>query len=357
MDPFDEVLSALAPIAAVLVGFGVGLAVRSLLIGRLLELASRSATELDDAILRGLRGPVVLWFTLVGLHAATLVTELQPGTTQLIQRTVIAAVIASITWIGAKLAGLWAQRRLMHATGLLPSASLVRNTVRGFVLVVGGLVLLQTLGIAVTPIITALGVGGLAVALALQDTLANFFAGLRLLAAGKVRPGDFIELDSGQRGFVQDVTWNQTTIRQLPNLLTVVPNSKMATAIVTNCSLPDPESAVLVQVGVSYASDLAHVERVTVDVGREVMREVEGGVPEFEPFIRYNQFGDSSVNFTVILRGKEFTSRFLVTHEFIKRLHARYEREAIEIPFPQRTLRLGPEALSLRPWGSPRAAT
>jgi small-conductance mechanosensitive channel len=82
------------------------------------------------------------------------------------------------------------------------------------------------------------------------------------------------------------------------------------------------------------------VERVTVDVAREVMRDVEGGVPAFEPFIRYNEFGDSSVNFTAILRGKEFTSQFLVKHEFIKRLHARYATEGIEIPFPQRVVHL-----------------
>ena len=205
MDPFAEVLEVLAPVAAVAAGFGVGMLVRSMVLGRLLRLASRSATHLDDIILTGLRGPVVLWFTLVGLHAATLVSDLEPGTARLIQRTVIALVIVSITWIAARLAASWAHHSLGRTTGLLPSATLIQNTVRAAVLVVGGLVLLQTLGIAVTPIITALGVGGLAVALALQDTLANFFAGIRVLAAGQVRPGDFIQLDTGERGYVEDV--------------------------------------------------------------------------------------------------------------------------------------------------------
>jgi len=340
MERMNEVLGVLAPVAVVLAGFGVGLLVRSVVLGRLIGLARRSSTNLDDLVLAGLRGPVVLWFTLVGLHAATQVTDLAPGTARLIQRTILALVIVSITWIVARLGAIWAQRVLTRTTGLLPSASLIQNTVRAGVFVVGGLVLLQTMGIAVTPIITALGVGGLAVALALQDTLANFFGGLRVLAAGKLRPGDFIELDTGERGYVEDVSWNQTTVRQLPNLLTMVPNAKLASAIVTNCSLPDLECAVLVQASVSYSSDLAHVERVTMEVAREVLREVEGGVAEFEPFVRYNAFADSSINFNVILRGKDYPSQHLLRHEFIKRLHARYAREGIEIPFPQRTLHI-----------------
>ena len=94
----------------------------------------------------------------------------------------------------------------------------------------------------------------------------------------------------------------------------------------------------LIDVGVDYASDLAHVERVTIEVGREVMREVNGGVPDFEPFTRYHTFGDSSINFSVILRGKEVVDQYLIKHEFVKRLHARYAQEGISIPFPIRTL-------------------
>jgi small-conductance mechanosensitive channel len=96
--------------------------------------------------------------------------------------------------------------------------------------------------------------------------------------------------------------------------------------------------AVLVQVGVSYASDLPKVERVTIEVGREIMREVQGGVPTFEPFIRYHTFESSSINFSVILRGQEYTDQYLIKHEFVKRLQKRYHEEGIEIPFPIRTV-------------------
>ncbi|MDH5443584.1 MAG: mechanosensitive ion channel, partial [Hadesarchaea archaeon] len=102
--------------------------------------------------------------------------------------------------------------------------------------------------------------------------------------------------------------------------------------------LPEPQMACLVQVGVSYDSDLEKVERVTIDVGKKVLKKVTGGVPEFEPFIRYHTFSDFSINFTVILRVKEFVDKYLITHEFVKELHKRYRKEGITIPFPIRTI-------------------
>jgi small-conductance mechanosensitive channel len=103
----------------------------------------------------------------------------------------------------------------------------------------------------------------------------------------------------------------------LANNLVVVPNAKLAQAIVVNHHLPSSDLAVLVEVGVDYASDLRQVERVVMEVGRDVMAEVPGGGRDLEPFIRYHTFADSSVNFTVILRAKEFVDQYLITHEFV----------------------------------------
>jgi small-conductance mechanosensitive channel len=147
-----------------------------------------------------------------------------------------------------------------------------------------------------------------------------------------------VKIESGEEGYVTDITWRYTTIRSLPNNRIIVPNAKLSSAIVTNHDLPEREMAVLVQVGVSYGSDLEQVERVTVEVARKVMEEVEGGIPEFAPFIRYHTFGDFSINFTVILRAKEFVDQYLIKHEFVKRLHKRYREMGIEIPFPIRTV-------------------
>jgi len=218
------------------------------------------------------------------------------------------------------------------------SAGVIKTLYRIIILGFVFLIILDRLNITITPFLASLGIGGLVVALALQDTLANFFSGIYIFFDKPIRIGDYIMLDSGQEGYVTQIGWRNTRIRMLPNNIVIVPNAKLVSSQITNFYLPETEMAVLVQVGVSYQSDLEKVERVTIDVARGVLQEVEGGVKEFEPFIRYHTFSDFSINFTVILRAKEYVNKFLITHEFIKRLHRRYRSEGIEIPFPIRTI-------------------
>ena len=158
-----------------------------------------------------------------------------------------------------------------------------------------------------------------------------FFSGFHITVARQIKIGDYIKLDSGEEGYVIDINWRTTKIKMLPNNVALIPNEKLTKAIVTNYYLPDKEMAVLVNLGVHYDSDLKKVEKITCETAREIMKTVPGGVPGFEPFIRYNTFGDSSIGFTVILRAKEFADQYLIKHEFIKRLHERYKKENIII--------------------------
>jgi small-conductance mechanosensitive channel len=341
MTPTLATLSALAlPAGLALAGLVAGLVLQRTLLRQLARAVARTRSNADDLLITALRGPLVLWCTIVGLYLGLQVASLPPAPSRVAERALVVLLVVSVTWALATVAADLVRLRARAAAGALPSTNLITNLARVAVLTLGGLVILETLGISITPLITALGVGGLAVGLALQDTLANLFAGIHILLSRQVRPGDFVRLSSGEEGYVLDVTWRYTTIRQLPNNVTIVPNSRLASAVTANFNLPDPEQAVLLDVGVSYASDLRRVERVTVEVGREVMREVEGGVPGFTPFIRYHTFGDSSIQFTVILRGKDYVAQYLIKHEFVKRLHERYRAEGIEIPFPIRTVHL-----------------
>ena len=336
----SDVMRVAVPLAVAGGIFALGLVVRRLVVGRLHALARRTSSEWDDMALRVLRGPVVLWLAILSLTIAAEFANLSGRAEMLVQRTLVVLIVASITWVAARVAGELVGRAMAPEGGRLPAASLVENVVRGVVIVVGGLVILQTLGISIVPIVTALGVGGLAVALALQDTLANFFAGLHLLATRKIRPGDFIRLDSGEEGHVEDVTWRHTTILQTSNVITIVPNAKLAAAVTTNYSLPQASTVLLVPGGVAYDSDLERVERVALEVAREVMREAEGGVPSFEPLLRFTALGDSAVTFNLVLQVREQPFAGPVRHELIKRLHARFRREGIEIPFPQQVVHL-----------------
>jgi len=176
------------------------------------------------------------------------------------------------------------------------------------------------------------------VGLALQDTLSNLFSWLYIISNKPIRTGDYVSLEAGKEGYVDQIGWRNVRIRELSNNTLIVPNNKLMSSLVTNFYLPESELAVLVNVGVGYRSDLEKVEKVTIEVAKEVLQETEGAVKEFQPFIRYNSFGESGVNFTVILRAKEYANQYLIIHEFIKRLHRRYQLEGIEIPFPSRTV-------------------
>lgn len=296
---------------------------------------SRPLTESAVSIVRR-RLP--LWSLLIGVWLCAGYWPLTAEAHLVIGRVAFVLGALSVTFALAALASQSVDSYGSLISPVLPVSSLTRNVAWALIATIGLLVILNGLGLSITPMLTALGVGGLAVALALQEPLANFFAGLFITLAGQIRVGDYVKLDSGQEGYVSDFSWRSTRLRMLANNLIVVPNAKLAQAIVVNHHLPAQDLAVLVDVGVDYASDLRHVERVVMKVGAEVMTQVPGGVPEFEPFIRYHTFGDSSINFTVILRAKEFVDQYLIKHEFVKRLHARFNEEQIVIPFPIRTM-------------------
>lgn len=317
-----------------------GYCVKIFFLSRLKALFERTPSELDDLFLGAVRGHVFVWIFLAGLAAAAQAAPLSADAQGLVHKLIVVGFFISVTAAASKFLCAAARLFAVKFTASAAASALTENLVRIGVLAMGGMLLLSNLGISIAPVLTALGVGSLAVALALQDTLSNFFAGIHVVVSRMIEVGDYIKLDSGQEGYVVDVGWRATRIRELPNNLVIIPNSKLSQAVVINYHQPDLETAVLVQVGVSYDSDLAVVEKTTVAVAAEVMRTVAGGVPNFEPFIRYHTFGDSSVNFTVILRAKEFVDRYLLSHEFIKRLHKKYKQEGIEIPFPQRVVHM-----------------
>jgi small-conductance mechanosensitive channel len=224
---------------------------------------------------------------------------------------------------------------------------LIRGATRGVVIGLAIMVFLDSVGISITPLIASLGIGTAAVALALQDTLANLFAGIYMLAEKPIQAGHFIQLESREQGHVEHVGWRSTQIRMLGDTVVVVPNSKLAGSVITNFSLPRNELGITVEVGVDYGSNLEKVEAVSLEVARQIANQVGGAAPEFEPHLRFHTFGDSSVNFTVCLGAKSYVAGLKVKHEFIKRLHARYNQEGILIPSPIRTIDV-PDTLLLK---------
>ena len=303
--------------------------------------SSASATPVDDMVFRALRVPSLVWCILIGIYSALASAQLPAEARLVILSVVNVLLVLSVTAAVASLSratlgySLRKNNLAIHATGL----SLTVVTV--VIWTVGGLVLLSGLGVSITPILTALGVGGLAVALALQDTLSNFFAGLHLLMDEPIRVGDFVKLESGQEGYVEDIGWRTTRIRMLPNNIVIIPNNKITQSVLTNYYLPDPRMALLIPISVSYEADPDHVERVLAEEAMKAIGQLPGLLAEPAPFVRFIPgFGNSSLDFTLICQVREFTDQFLVQHELRKHIFRRFKAEHIEIPYPQHTVHL-----------------
>jgi len=334
----QEVRIVLIPLAIFLATIFAGVAVKRVIFVRLSRWALTTKHQIDDIIIESIRQPLMIWFVMLGLYLALGATSLPEHWVQTIGKILVALGIFSATLAIAAMVGKLISLYAAKIEGVMPVTSLTQNISRIIIFGIGVMIVMNSLGISITPILATLGVGGLAVALALQDTLSNLFAGFHTTIARQVRVGDYVKLETGEEGYVTDINWRTTKIRMLPNNVVLVPNAKLTQAIIVNYYLPDKEMAVLINLGVHYNSDLKKVERVTCEVAKDVMKEVPGGVPEFDPFIRYNSFGDFSINFTAILRAKEFTDQYLIKHEFIKRLHERFSRENITIPYPIRAI-------------------
>ena len=327
------------PIAFVL-WVGLLLVGRRILLGAMSRLASHTSWHWDDILVQALSPALLLAILASGLVVLERVLPLSQEWDRALDVTLTAAIaLALIVFVDRACRGAL-DRAAVTSPTLHGARGLVQGIVRGLIILIGLLIFLDSIGISITPLLASLGVGSLAVALALQDTLANLFAGLHMVVDKPIESGHLIQLESGEVGTVVKVGWRSTWIRTLPNNMVVVPNTRLAGSLIHNYSLDDPHVSVYVEVGVHYASDLGQVERVVLDVGSELMRRFDGAVPDFEPVVRFHTFGDSSINMTVVLRAREFRETYRVKSEFVKRLHARFREEGITIPFPIRTLDL-----------------
>jgi len=313
-----------------------GFVIDRILVAAFRRLANATPGKIDDVIVDSVKGIARWTVILIGVYYALPFLPLPERIDE--EVTIgfrIAVLVLAIVVTSRFASGIAAH----YAHRLVPSSvSLAKIFVNVVVLVIGLLVVFQTMGIEIAPMIAALGVGGLAVALALQDTLANFFAGIQILASKQTRPGDYVRLDSGQEGVILDISWRTTTLRMLRNNVVIIPNTKFAQSIVTNFTVPEGEVGMAVTLGVAYGSDLAKVERVAIETAREVASRVDGAVKQFAPMVRFHTFAESSITFDLILRTREFVDQGLLKHELIKAIQQRFAAESIEIPFPIRTV-------------------
>ena len=315
------------------------LCAKKILFGVIRRFAAKTPTPLDDIFIKSSDFPLTLLiFASGGVVVEPLVSAAYTGVAHYFPVIFKAAIIVSLVIFAERFLTNMIHEYSKRVEILRSSGGFIRGVARIVVIGLGLLVLLDSFGISVTPVLASLGIGSLAVALALQPTLENLFAGIQIVIDKPIQVGHFIKLESGEEGYVHKIGWRSTWIRLLPDNMVIISNKNLVNARVLNYCYPVKELAVIAEVSVHYQSDLEQVERVTVEVAKEVLQESSVGVKNFQPFIRYHTFGESGIHFSVILRAKEFVDQYLIKHEFIKRLHKRYMAEGIVIPYPVRAV-------------------
>ncbi len=326
-----QLVNYIIPIGIIMFSFSLGLFFEKQGFKSLKKVIRRTGWQGGDTIIKSLRGIVWLWFTIAGVSLVLTSLPIRPSFLNIIQKVLLVFFLASVNLVASRLAIGLIQFYSSKGEESPQLTTLFENLTRILIFSLGILIIIQSIGIAITPLLTALGIGGVSIGLALQSTFANLFSSVNILTAKKLRPGDYIKLKTGEEGYVQDITWKHTIIQEINQNWLIVPNSKIVSTSFKNYSFPEKELLISVEVGVSYDSDLQKVETVTLEIARAVIQEVAGAVSESEPFIRYHNFDYFRINFTVYLKVQEFFDSLLIKHEFIKRLHQRYQKEDIKI--------------------------
>lgn len=332
----QQMLIWIEPLTTIALGLILGKIFKKFLVSKLKSLSMQNDWESDDVIINAIDSVVVFWFFLAFSTIAIGNASL-PGPEDLYQKIISAFLIISISFTASNivlgLLDVWSKTNKS-----LPSTGIFKGLTNFAIFSLGILFILQSFGISITPLITALGVGGLAVSLALKDTLSDLFGGINILLSKTMQEGDYVELDNGYQGYVENVGWRYTTIRERANNIISIPNSVLSGSISKNFSSMDASFRVPIQIGVSYDSDLDHVEKVALEVANDLYDNLDCISKSYKPVIRFREFADSSINFFIYFQGKNFGDHNTILNSYIKKLHKKFKEEKIDIPYPIRTL-------------------
>jgi len=284
---------------------------------------------------------MLIWVVILAAHVAIQSSNLPAGIAGRVAEGLYLLWMVSVTLMAMRLAGNLVRHYGDQVPGALPVTTLSQNLAQIGVLILGIVHVLDHYNYSIKTILTALGIGGLAVALALQDTLSNLFAGFYVAVARQIRLSDYVKLNTGEEGYVSDIGWRSTTIRSLNNNMIIVPNGKLAQAIVTNYYLPEKRMWASFQVGVSYRSDPDQVEKALLEIALQGGADIPGMLADPAPTVAFDPGpGESSLGFTVSFAVAEFANQFGVRNELKRRIFRRFRRDGIEIPFPTRIVHL-----------------
>jgi small-conductance mechanosensitive channel len=325
--------------ALIVAGSFLGWLLRIWIFPLLIRLAGKTRQQADNLILISFKKWIIVLIVALGTYIGINRIPLTPKYHNWIDKSFVIFYIICATLMLSEIVLGMLRFKTSETDSTLPSSSIISKIAKAIIYGLGLVLILQSVGISVAPILTAMGVGGLAVALALQDTLSNLFAGLQILAAGKINQNDFIRLDNGQEGFVQDISWRITTIKNAANQIIIVPNAKLSNMIATNLLLERKAFTVTIDISIDKQSDLQKAEAITKEVVLQTLQEIKGGIATDEPAVRFVKFGNNSIDLKASLQVQEHVQQTEATHLFIMKIHERFMKEGIQlassISFPQ----------------------
>lgn len=301
-------------------------------------LTKKTKTTLDDEILKRLKMPLFAFFSITAIYASVIafyneirffnlaLSDAYFSAVLVIAAFTINRVIdALLIWYGKEISP--ARKDRKHED-IFP---FVRNVLKIIIYFTFLAIILERIGIAVAPLLAGLGIAGLAVALALQDTLSNFFAGLHILADKPFREGDYIKLESGLEGTVDSIGWRSTKLRQAANNCVIIPNAKLAQNVIINLSMPNEMLSVAYELNIDYGEDADKVEEIILKALQKVQKEHPDLFRESEPWAGFGKFGDYALIFKYGYTVSSHALQFNALKETNKELFYAFRKSNIKI--------------------------
>lgn len=324
---------------------GLAWLLKKLLFTALERFTGKSSIDLDDTLLGALRWPARYWVVLVALVIAVADLDERDVPARVahgLQQTIFILLVISMALAISRVSIVLLQHSMRRSSSGIQITTLTRTLIRVFWGVPAALIILrQALNFEITPWLATLGVGGIAISLALKDTLANVFSGFYVSLSGQLKKGDYIRLDVGVEGYVADIHWRVTTLKTLAGNMVLIPNSKLSEAVLTNFSQPAKPLTITIPYGVDYATDLDLLDRAVFEEVKAAVGQIPGLLATPEPRNRLNPgFGESALNFSLVVAVSELEAQFAVTDLLRRRLLKRFRAENIRMPFPMRTVEI-----------------
>jgi MscS family membrane protein len=343
MTAFDKIFQfildnpVLEFLASVLIALLAAL-LTNLVIRKLLKpLVKKTKTMVDDIIIRNFSSLIFYIILLVGIRVGVSFFELQTPVVNNVVDTVLILIvlrilIKMITNFSNHWMELWRNRTDARAEErLIPFLQKIVKTV---VIILGVIFIFSAWKIDISPLLATAGIAGLAVGLAVKDSLGNVLGGLQLVMDKTFKVGDKVQLDSGEMGVIMDIGLRSMKLRTYDNEIIFVPNGYLANSKIKNFTQPDTSVRVNVGFGVEYGSDPDHVRQVVL----QAIREIDAVLEDPPPAVHFMEMADFSLNFTARAWVSEYSLAYGTSLEMRDVIYGALNRAGIGIPFPTHTI-------------------